>query len=136
MHQRKSSKARAFSAAVVLDVVPPEMAECRHGLIVLGIAMVVCGWLEGDDHSGQIGIALNVVLQANMYLVRLAEAWTTMESSLGAISRVRAFEKDVQPENGSSKNNQSIEAWPTQGACKYIFTVILQLCHSQLSRNL
>lgn len=89
-------------------------------LIVLAIAMLVISfavYFKGSTTSTQVGIALNVVLQANMYLLRLVESWTTMETSLGAISRVRAFEKDVLPEQGSDgENHEPIEGWPARGA--------------------
>jgi len=70
-------------------------------LIVLCIAMLVISLVvvfKGTTTGGQIGIALNVVLLANQSLLKLVESWTIMETSLGAISRLRAFEKDIEPE--------------------------------------
>jgi len=57
-------------------------------LIVLCIAMLVISLavvFKGTMTGGQIGSALNVVLLANQSLLKLAESWTIMETSLGAI---------------------------------------------------
>jgi ATP-binding cassette, subfamily C (CFTR/MRP), member 1 len=91
-------------------------------LTVLGLAMLVVSLavgFKGTTTGGQIGIALNVVLQANMYLLRLVEAWTSMETSLGAISRLRAFEKDVQPESKPGEDRQPPHVWPARGAIQF-----------------
>lgn len=88
-------------------------------LTVLGIAMFVISLavcFKGTTTGGQVGIALNVVLQASMYLLRLIEHWTTMETSLGAISRLRAFENDVRPEDKPGENLEPPAAWPDRGA--------------------
>lgn len=87
-------------------------------LIVMGLAMLVVSlavWLKGTTTGGQIGIALNVVLQANTFLLRLVEAWTSMETSLGAISRLRSFERDVQPEDKPEEIHVPPPTWPARG---------------------
>ncbi|KAK6206478.1 hypothetical protein LQW54_007771 [Pestalotiopsis sp. IQ-011] len=88
-------------------------------LIVLGLAVGVIGLafaLKGSTTGGQIGIALNVVLRANHSLLRLVEAWTKLETSLGSISRLRAFERDVRPEDEPGKTRSPPPSWPTRGA--------------------
>jgi len=87
-------------------------------LMVLGIAMFVISFAvwRKNTTSGQIGIALNVVLQANLFLLRLVEAWTTIETSLGAVSRLRAFEKDVLPEEKPGEDHLPTVEWPAHGA--------------------
>jgi len=64
-------------------------------LMLPGLAMSVIGLsiaLKCTTKGGQIGIAVNVILQANMLLLQLVESWTSLETSLGAISRMRALE--------------------------------------------
>ncbi|PVH75176.1 ABC transporter [Cadophora sp. DSE1049] len=87
-------------------------------LIVLCIAMLVISLaiaFKGTTTGGQIGIALNVVLLANQSLLKLVESWTIMETSLGAISRLRAFEKDVKPEAQLGEDCQPDAEWPSRG---------------------
>lgn len=98
---------------VVLDLMVPALAICT---IVIAIA------LKGTTTGGQIGIALNVILQLNQYLFRLVDSWTRLETSLGAISRLRTFEKEVPPEekpNGRTQLNPP-SAWPTHGAVELV----------------
>ncbi len=95
---------------IVLDLIVPGFA---IGIIGLAIA------LKGTTTGGQIGIALNVVLRANRYILRLVSAWTSLETSLGAISRVRAFEQDVQPEDKPGEKPWPPSAWPAHGAVEF-----------------
>jgi len=95
---------------IVLDMTVMSLAV---GVMALSIAF------KGKTTGGQVGIALNVVLQANQYLVRLVEAWTHMETSLGAISRLRAFEKDVAPEDKPGETEEPPAAWPSRGAIEF-----------------
>ena len=91
-------------------------------LTVLALALLVITLsvvYKGTTTGGQVGIALNVVLQTNLYLLRLVESWTTMETSLGAISRLRAFEKDVQPEDKPEEVHAPPPAWPARGALEF-----------------
>lgn len=100
-------------------------------MIVLVIAMLVISlavYFKGTITSGQVGIALNVVLQANLYLLRLVESWTGLETSLGAISRFRAFEKDVQSEDKLGEDREPSGDWPAQGASMYISVNIIESC--------
>ncbi|KAK0616876.1 ABC transporter [Immersiella caudata] len=93
---------------VVLDLMVPGLA-----ISTLVIAIT----LKGSTTGGQIGIALNVMLQLNGYLFRLVDSWTRLETSLGAISRLRAFQKDVKPEEklGATVLDPP-PSWPAQGA--------------------
>ncbi|KAK4449692.1 hypothetical protein QBC34DRAFT_350884 [Podospora aff. communis PSN243] len=92
---------------VVLDLMVPGLA-----ISTLGIAIA----LKGSTTGGQIGIALNVILQINGYLFRLVDSWTRLETSLGAISRLRAFQKEVQPEEkpGAALLDPPL-TWPGRG---------------------
>ncbi|RDW89784.1 hypothetical protein BP6252_01816 [Coleophoma cylindrospora] len=87
------------------------------GLAMLVMAFAVC--FQGTTTGGQIGIALNVVLRANILLLGLVESWTNMETSLGSISRLRAFEKDVQPEDKPGETHIPPQSWPARGTITF-----------------
>lgn len=95
---------------LVLDLIVPGLAIC---IIGLGVA------LKGTTTGGQIGLALTVVLKVNGYILRLVSAWTRLETSLGAVSRVRAFEQAVQPEEEPGRHSQPPPAWPDGGAIEF-----------------
>ncbi|OAA36693.1 ABC transporter, transmembrane domain, type 1 [Beauveria brongniartii RCEF 3172] len=95
---------------LVLDLIVPGLAIC-----IIGLGVV----LKGTTTGGQIGLALNVVLQANRYILRLVSAWTRLETSLGAISRVREFEQSVLPEEEPGQYSQPPTGWPAHGAVDF-----------------
>lgn len=97
---------------MALDLMVPGLA-----ITIIGLAAV----LKGNIAAGQIGIALNVVLQTNQYLLRLVEAWTKLETSLGSISRLRAFEQEVRPEDDQDRKalQSPPPAWPIRGAVEF-----------------
>ncbi|KAM3458315.1 hypothetical protein MY3296_000521 [Beauveria thailandica] len=95
---------------LVLDLIVPGLAIC-----IIGLGVV----LKGTTTGGQVGLALNVVLQANRYILRLVSAWTRLETSLGAISRVREFEQRVLPEEEPGQYSQPPTGWPAHGAVDF-----------------
>ncbi|TQV93218.1 ABC multidrug transporter [Cordyceps javanica] len=95
---------------LVLDLIVPGLAIC---VISLGVIF------KGTTTGGQIGLALNVILQANRYILRLVSAWTSLETSLGAISRVRDFEQSVLPEEEPGRNPRPPPGWPAHGAVEF-----------------
>ncbi len=95
---------------LVLDLIMPGLA-----LGIIGLAI----YLKGTTTGGQIGIALNVILKANGYIIRLMTAFNKLETSLGAISRLRAFEQEVQPEEKPGMANLAPISWPASGAVEF-----------------
>ena len=67
---------------IVLDLM---IAAIATGLITLAVVM------KGTTTSGQIGMALNIVLVVNTTLLSLVESWTNLEISLGAMYVLSAF---------------------------------------------
>ncbi|KAI8961398.1 P-loop containing nucleoside triphosphate hydrolase protein [Daldinia sp. FL1419] len=87
-------------------------------LLVAGIAVGVIALaviLRDTTSGGQVGVALNIVLIANTTLLRLVEAWTNVEISLGAIARIKRLEEEVPPEDQPSESHVPPETWPSSG---------------------
>lgn len=78
---------------------------------VITIAVAFHGHVSG----GQVGIALNIMLVANTTLLKLVENWTMLETSLGAISRLKTLEKSTAVEGGRGWNSKTPENWPSRG---------------------
>lgn len=86
-------------------------------LTIAGIAVGVVGLAvryRGSTTGGQVGVALNVVLLANATLIRLVETWTTMETSLGAIARIKSMERDT-PRESDQQERSAGDDWPRLG---------------------
>ena len=91
-------------------------------LLVAALAVMVISLavgLKGSTTGGQIGIALNVVLGFNAVLLRLVETWTGLETSLGAIARLKNFENDTIPEDQPCESSEPSESWPQHGAIEF-----------------
>ncbi|KFY10231.1 hypothetical protein V491_07753 [Pseudogymnoascus sp. VKM F-3775] len=87
-------------------------------LLVAGVAvMLVAIATQGQwvTSSGAIGVALNNVLGFNMSLSALINSWTTLETSLGAISRLKNFEQEAESENQPYEIGKPPEDWPVKG---------------------
>ncbi|KAF4624351.1 hypothetical protein G7Y89_g13820 [Cudoniella acicularis] len=87
------------------------------GLAVLVITLAVK--LRSTTSGGQIGIALNSVMDFSALLLRLVETWTQVETSLGAISRLKNFEADTVPEDKPEENVIPPESWPESGGIEF-----------------
>ncbi|KEQ97882.1 hypothetical protein AUEXF2481DRAFT_63168 [Aureobasidium subglaciale EXF-2481] len=71
-------------------------------LIVAALAVIVVALAasqRGTTSAGLLGVALTNVLGFSQSLTRLVTEWTTLETSLGAISRVRSFAADTEQES-------------------------------------
>ncbi|KJZ80040.1 hypothetical protein HIM_00754 [Hirsutella minnesotensis 3608] len=84
---------------------------------VSAVLLVLFGVTMGASTPGNMAIALYSVLGFSESLANLLSSWTSLETSLGAISRLKKFEKETPQENHPSLNSQ-VElppAWPARG---------------------
>lgn len=90
--------------------------------LVAGIAIVVISLavgLRSTTTGGQIGVSLNVVMLLNLAIVRLMEQWMQLETSMGAIARIKTLEETLAPEDLESENFEPPEEWPEKGAIEF-----------------
>ncbi|CEJ87424.1 hypothetical protein VHEMI04411 [[Torrubiella] hemipterigena] len=88
-----------------------DMLVAGLSVLIVGLAVV----FRASTSGGQIGIALNIVLTISTTLTRLLQSWTQLETSLGAVFRIKLLEATLKPEN---KENECIEPpaqWPATG---------------------
>lgn len=91
---------------IVLDLVAAAIAT-----LVIAIAVS----LREQTTGGQVGVALNIVLLVNTTLLRLVESWTTLEISLGAISRLKVLETTTPAETKNGERLEPPGGWPYKG---------------------
>lgn len=91
---------------VVLDLFSAGMA------LVLVIFAVV---LPSSTSGGAIGLALVNVISFNFTLSSVIMAWTQLETSLGAIARLKWFNQYTPNENKSEETEKPGADWPSQG---------------------
>jgi ATP-binding cassette subfamily C (CFTR/MRP) protein 1 len=92
-----------------------EMLVAALAVLVVSLAIAFKASMTG----GQIGMALNVILVISSTLVRLLESWTQLETSIGAISRIKTLEETLLPEDKESEGSEPYPEWPDKGAIEF-----------------
>lgn len=71
--------------------------------------------LRATTSAGLLGIALNNIISFNQSLSSLVNSWTSLETSLGAIARVKLFAATTPSENKLLDNRSPPPEWPGSG---------------------
>jgi ATP-binding cassette subfamily C (CFTR/MRP) protein 1 len=91
-------------------------------LMVAALAVVVMALavsLRGTSSAALLGVALNNVLGINQSLSNLVTQWTQLETSLGAIARVKKFESTVLSEDREGEDKIPPASWPEKGGIEF-----------------
>ncbi|KAH9238350.1 hypothetical protein K456DRAFT_1746473 [Colletotrichum gloeosporioides 23] len=91
---------------IVLDLI---VAAIATSLIAFAVLM------KGTTTAGQIGMALNLVLVVNSTLLSFVSAFTNLEVSLGAISRLKNLEEQTPKEDKPGEDYVPELSWPSAG---------------------
>ena len=89
---------------LVLDLLVAVMA-----VVVMALAVS----LRSSTSAGLLGVALNNILGFNQSLGRLVREWTNLETSLAAISRVKAFSETTSSETDCASSDTGPSSWPS-----------------------
>jgi ATP-binding cassette subfamily C (CFTR/MRP) protein 1 len=87
-------------------------------LFVAGMALVLVAFatqFRSTTSSGAIGLAMINVLNFNLSLSRFITSWTTLETSLGAIARLKDFVHDTPSEGRVRECDVPPANWPERG---------------------
>ncbi|KAK9416311.1 putative ABC transporter [Seiridium unicorne] len=87
------------------------------GLAVVLVAIVVT-WRDKFS-AGNVGVSLVMVVTFSTVLMRLIKMWTMMESSIGAIARVKRFVAETESEEKESSITEVSADWPAQGNVEF-----------------
>ncbi|KAI0401067.1 putative ABC transporter [Xylaria palmicola] len=87
--------------------------------IVSSSVVAIAVMLRGTISGAQVGIALNIMLSANATLLKLVASWTTLETSLGAISRLKSLETLTPSEVDNSPGLEPPGDWPSKGHVEF-----------------
>ncbi|KAL4959071.1 P-loop containing nucleoside triphosphate hydrolase protein [Aspergillus stella-maris] len=92
----------------VLDVIVAAMA-------VIVVATVV--FLREKFQAGDVGVVLIMVMTFNQTLMQLIKYWTMVETSIGAVARVKSYVATTEPEEEDERYLQSSlpPVWPEHG---------------------
>ncbi|KAJ5812743.1 ABC transporter integral membrane type 1 [Penicillium robsamsonii] len=91
-------------------------------LLIAGIATVLVAlavFVTKQSTSGAVGVALLNLLTFNSTLTFLITNWTELETSLGAIARVKQFVNDPQLQPIARREIYCPEGWPWEGRMEF-----------------
>lgn len=71
--------------------------------------------LFGYGDGAQIGVALNVIFVTTSTLVGLVSSWTSIETSLGAVARLKEVEENTAQEDQPWEKVVPEGNWPARG---------------------
>lgn len=85
---------------------------------VLAVAVVAMGTqlaAPGSSHAGLTGASLVTLMNFGGNLTWLLRCYTLLETSLGAINRLKTFSDTVRPESQEGEDVNPDESWPHRG---------------------
>ncbi|KAI0143174.1 P-loop containing nucleoside triphosphate hydrolase protein [Xylariaceae sp. FL1272] len=91
-------------------------------LIVAGLAVLIVGLAVGlrtKISPGLLGIALAQLTSLSLALTQLIQFWTLLETSVGAIARIRDFSENTPAELAAGEMNQGPSNWPSRGDLRF-----------------
>ena len=87
---------------------------------VLGVGVITLAVKFKDTtNGGLIGVALVNILGLNRTLSRLVEAYTQLETSIGAVARIKNLEESTPSEDRPCENFIPPEDWPARGSIQF-----------------
>jgi len=91
-------------------------------LIVGVMAVVVVALalsLTSTTSAGRLGVSLTAVVAFSGGISYFMQFWTQLETSLGAVSRVKNFEETTIPEDKEQETFIPGDDWPRNGAIEF-----------------
>jgi ATP-binding cassette subfamily C (CFTR/MRP) protein 1 len=91
-------------------------------LIVGAIAVILVASttsFKDNINAATVGVGLNLVLTFNQALGQTIISWTSMETSIGAASRVQAFVQGTSSEERQVCRLLPQNSWPSRGVVKF-----------------
>ena len=91
-------------------------------LLVGAMAVIVVALattLRSTSNGGLLGISLNAVLAFHLSLQGLITSWTLLETSLGAIARLKTFETNTVPEDRPQEIVEPGNDWLNRGGLEF-----------------
>jgi len=70
-------------------------------------------------NSGFTGVGLVTLMSFGQMLASLVQCWTQLETSTGALSRMKNFGEQVKNENLEDGIQRPGEEWPSQGVIEF-----------------
>lgn len=80
-------------------------------VLLMSLAVI----LRSRVNPGFLGVAMVNIMNLNTTLTNLIEFWTLLETSLGAVSRIKGFTENTKSENLAGEDRTPPPEWPLRG---------------------
>ncbi|OAA81152.1 multidrug resistance-like protein [Akanthomyces lecanii RCEF 1005] len=87
-------------------------------LVTAGLALLIVGfavYLRDKVSVGLTGVALVQLISMSQALNMLIQFWTSVETSIGAVARIKNFTEEAGDENKLNETAEPPETWPSAG---------------------
>ncbi|MCJ1392591.1 hypothetical protein MMC18_005461 [Xylographa bjoerkii] len=91
------------------------LAVAGFAVLLVGVAVAT----RGSISAGFIGVALINIVTFSENIQSLIMHWTVLETSLGAVSRIRSFTSTTESENLPSEDTIPPNDWPSTGKIEF-----------------
>ncbi|KAI8231960.1 ABC transporter [Colletotrichum sp. SAR 10_86] len=81
------------------------------------LVVIVVTW-HHKFSAGSVGVSLVMIIGFSEVLALLIQSWTKLESSIGAVARVRRFVSDTETESAAGRGTPPVN-WPQAGAVTF-----------------
>ncbi|KAK8054682.1 hypothetical protein PG994_009749 [Apiospora phragmitis] len=91
-------------------------------MIVAGLVIIVMGLsvaLRSKLNDGYLGVALVQLMTLSYELTGIVQHWTMLETSIGAITRIKDFAEKTPDESGPDETDAPTADWPSRGTFKF-----------------
>ncbi|OAA34398.1 ABC transporter [Beauveria brongniartii RCEF 3172] len=87
-------------------------------IIATVLVAVVMTWKD-EFSGGNVGVSLVMVMTFSSTLMRMMKTWTKMESSVGAVTRVKHFIMETESEKVAASTAEVAQDWPARGRIEF-----------------
>ncbi|KAK7953218.1 multidrug resistance-associated [Apiospora saccharicola] len=87
------------------------------GLVIILIGLTVA--LRTKMNPGYLGVALVQLMTLSHELTGIVQHWTLLETSIGAITRIRDFAEKTPDESAPEETDAPTADWPSRGTFKF-----------------
>lgn len=89
-------------------------------MIVAFVAIIVVALsISLKSNSGLTGVALTQVISLNLMLISIVITWTTVETSIGSVSRIKHFVEHTPSEHQAHEIIEPPPMWPHNGEIRF-----------------
>ncbi|KAI9647609.1 hypothetical protein NHQ30_003994 [Ciborinia camelliae] len=88
--------------------------------LVVTLAVILRDRGSASPGLGFTGVALVNIITFATNMTDLLEMWTKLETSIGAVSRIKSFSEDIQAEDEFDEVNYPSVDWPKTGKLEFI----------------